>query len=345
MYIKGLCPRSLYHLDLNNRGPIYNFPTHQKFPSNLYNFFKSFPSFSPLPVHLCSLSNVLKLFNVLDLFHFLNLQTSQDPTLSRSIFCSSKMGVACIMASMRLRRVKEWQENDERRWPEHEARMQEYEERFQEHWAQFKEHKMRFQQQRALFQKHEARFRDHNAQIQDHMAQMKQWREHDARLRRWRERNTRILEGKNPVAHWFREKANAILIKMQSGFSEVSSESSDWPKSSSIQPPLPPLSQFSFQIGSQTQSTYVAGISEYQTQPTFIGLCSRPSSADAIPGSFAWGWPFIYANVTPRGKRCSAREVSERDGKQLQKSSKLNSGKISKMDFGGARVGGKRAKR
>lgn len=224
--------------------------------------------------------------------------------------------------------------------------MQEYEAQFQEHRAQFKEHKTRFQQQKALFQKHETQFQDHNAQFQDHMAQMKQWREHDARLRRWRERNARILEGKNLVAHWFREKASAIVAKMQSGVSKESSESSDCPKSSSVQPPLPPLSQFSFQIGSQTQSAYVAGVSEYQTRSTFIELCSQLSSADATPGSFARGWPSIYANVTtPRGKPCSTREVSERDGKQFRKSSKWNSGKISKIDLVGARVTGERVKR
>lgn len=238
--------------------------------------------FTPLPVqpsvHFPNVLNFSQRLWNLPLFQPPNYPGSNP--FSGQILFLQKMGVACITAPMRLRRVKEWQENDERRRPEHEARMQKYEAQFHEHRAQFKEHKTRFQQQKTLFQQHETRFQDHNAQFQDHMAQMKQWREHDARLRRWRERNARVLEGKNPVAHWFREKASAIVAKTQGGVNKESSESSECPKSSSIQSPQPPLSQFSFQIGSQTQST-------------FIKLCSRPSSADAIPGSFAWGWPSI----------------------------------------------------
>lgn len=111
------------------------------------------------------------------------------------------------------RNIKKWLEREQQKRPAHEVRMSEYEAQFQEHKARFQIHEAQFQQRGAQFQQHKALFQQHEAKIQ-------QWREYDAKLRKWRERNTLVLEGKDPVAQWFREKASTIastVTKMQIG--------------------------------------------------------------------------------------------------------------------------------
>lgn len=175
--------------------------------------------------------------------------------------------------------IKKWLEREQQKRPAHEVRMCEYEAQFQEHKARFQIHEAQFQQRGAQFQQHKALFQQHEARIQ-------QWREYDAKLRKWRERNTLVLEGKDPVVQWFREKASTIASTVTK-----------------------------MQIGSQTRSAYVTGASGDQIQSTFIGRTPQSSSVAAIPKSSAWGWPLVSGNLPPPGKRCSTREISGREGK------------------------------
>lgn len=183
------------------------------------------------------------------------------------------------LTPFRLRKLKASLEREQQTRPAHEVRMCGYEARFQEHKARFQTHEAQFQEHKAQFQEHKALFQQHEAHIQ-------RWREYDARLRKWRERSTLFLEGKDPVTQWFRAKASTIASAVTK-----------------------------MQIGSQTRSAHIAGVSGYQTQSTVIGLSPQSSSAAAIPKSSVWGWPLVSGNVPPPGKRCSTREISGRERK------------------------------